>query len=750
MTTAQTKPTTSTTPPSDGAVARDGPAAQTVAPGVTQLAQPVTDQSSRYLNRELQWLEFNERVLSLALDERTPLLERLRFLAIHASNLDEFFQKRVGGLRRQLAAGIGSIGPEIANPAWQLATIRQRLLSVTQRAAECYRQQILPALRQEGVFLLDYSELSKSETRQVDEWYRHNVFPVLTPLAVDPGHRFPFISNLSTSLGVMLRRPGDSEQLFARVKVPRVVPQWCRLTSDGKVGSGGAGGGTHRFVALADIIEANLASLFSGMEIMKVLPFRVTRNADIADDNEDAEDLLEQIQQQLRERRFAPVVRLQITRKPNRRLLQYLRDEMEMQADDIYETQGLVDYTVLNDIADLDLPHLKYKPWRPVIPARLSNHEQDIFSAIRQGDILVHHPYESFDGSVERFVEEAAGDANVVAIKQALYRTSGDSPFVRELARAAERGKQVAVLVELRARFDEARNIEWARWLEDSGVHVAYGVVGLKVHTKITLVVRREPDGLRAYSHISTGNYNSKTADIYEDLGLLTCDPVICDDIIDLFNSITGRSRAPQYSKLLVAPQYMKKRFIELIERETQLHSRSGGGRIVAKMNQLQDQEMIEALYRASEAGVKIDLIVRGFCTLRPGVPGMSENIRVMAIIGRFLEHGRIFYFRNGQDDPRDGDYYIGSADWMYRNLNARVEAVCPIEDRTLRSRLWQILNVCLNDQRQGWDMQSDGSYVARTPTGLPEGAVEALGTHQALMNLTLQSRQQQQEPETE
>ena len=735
MTAATPNPETTTTAaaavpaPSENGQASSGSAASSA---VAQLAQPVVDQSSRYLNRELQWLEFNDRVLFQAVDDRTPLLERLRFLAIFASNLDEFFQKRVGGLRRQLAAGVGSIGPDMANPAWQLSAIRQKVLPAMQKAADCYRNQLLPALRSEGISLLDYSELSKSETRFVSEWYQKNVFPVLTPLAVDPGHRFPFISNLSTSLGVMLRRPGESEQFFARVKVPQVVPAWCRLPAEGK---------THRFVLTADIIEANLAGLFSGMEIRKVLPFRVTRNADVADDNEDAEDLLEQIQQQMRERRFAPVVRLQIARKPNRRLLEYLRDELEIQPDDIYETQGLIDYTVLNSIADLDMPTLRYKPWRPLIPPRLATLEQDIFSAIRQGDIVVHHPYESFDASVERFIEEAAGDPNVVAIKQALYRTSGDSPFVRELASAAEQGKQVAVLVELRARFDEEKNIEWARRLEDAGVHVAYGVVGLKTHTKIALVVRREADGLRAYAHISTGNYNSKTSSLYEDVGLFTCDPVICDDVIDLFNSITGRSRAPQYSKLLVAPHAMKKRFIELIDREIEAHTAKGGGagRIIVKMNQMQDQEVIEALYRASQAGVKIDLIVRGFCTLKPGVPGMSENIRVQTVIGRFLEHGRIFYFRNGQEDPRDGDFYIGSADWMYRNLNARVEAVCPIEDRTLRARLWQILTICLNDQRQAWDMQSDGSYVLRYPKDVAEGSLEALGTHQALMQTTLQ-----------
>ena len=668
------------------------------------------------------------------MDDRVPLLERVRFLAIHANNLDEFFMKRVGGLRRQLAAGVGAIGPEHSNPARQLAAIRERLLVTTQRKADCYRSQILPALRAANIHLLEYSELTKSETRFVDDWYRKNVFPILTPLAVDPGHRFPFISNLSVSLGVMLRRPGETEQLFARVKVPQVVPQWCRI------------GDGYRFVALRDIIEHNLSDLFPGMEILKVLPFHITRNADVEDDKEDAEDLLEQIQQQLRERRFAPVVRVQIGRKPNRRLLRFLCDEMEIQQEDIYETQGLIDYVSLEQIAQLDFPQLRFQVWNSLVPLKLSNTEQDVFSAIREGDILVHHPYESFDASVERFIEEAANDPAVLGIKQALYRTSGDSPFVRELIHAAESGKQVAVLVEVRARFDEARNIEWARKLEDAGVHVAYGVVGLKTHTKIALVVRREADGLRSYVHISTGNYNSKTAKTYEDIGLFTCDPLICDDVIDLFNSITGRCRQPQYNKVLVAPQFMKKRFIELIDREIAVHAAKGNGRMIVKMNQLQDQEVTEALYRASQAGVKIDLIVRGFCTLRPGVPGMSENIRVMSIIGRFLEHGRIFYFRNNNDDPRDGEYYIGSADWMYRNLHARVEAICPVEDRGLRARLWQILSICLNDQRQCWDMQSDGSYKLRQPVGLPENAPEAMGTHQALMNLVLQQSRRDQE----
>jgi polyphosphate kinase len=466
----------------------------------------------------------------------------VRFLAIHASNLDEFFMKRVGGLRRQLAAGLGTVTPDGVSPAKQLEMIRQRLLAVTGRKGELYRNEILPALKKAGIQLLEWDELSKSDVKSVTDWYHKNVFPILTPLAVDPGHRFPFISNLSVSLGVMLRRPGDTEALFARVKVPQVVPQWCPI------------GNALRFVATREIIERNLGDLFPGMEILKVLAFRVTRNADVEDDREDAEDLLEQIQQQLRERRFAPVVRVQIGRKPNRRLLRFLCEEMEVTPDDIYETAGLIDYTSLDQIAEQDMPELRFKPWNPVLPPRLRDPDRDIFSAIREGDILVHHPYESFDASVERFIEEAAVDPQVLGIKQALYRTSGDSPFIPSLIRAAESGKQVAVLVELRARFDEARNILWAGKLEDAGVHVAYGVVGFKTHTKISLVVRREIDGLRSYSHISTGNYNSRTARVYEDVGLLTCDPLICDDVTDLFNAITGRSRQPQYNKLLVAP----------------------------------------------------------------------------------------------------------------------------------------------------------------------------------------------------
>ncbi|MGA1225315.1 MAG: polyphosphate kinase 1, partial [Phycisphaerales bacterium] len=452
-------------------------------------------------------------------------------------------------------------------------------------------------------------------------------------------------------------------------------------------------------------------------------------------------DLLEQIQQQLRERRFARVVRLEVGARPNDRIMRFLEDELQLGDDDLYETDGMLDWATLNELADLELGELRWPKWSPLAPSGLEDDDSDIFSLIREGDVLVHHPYESFDHSVERFIEAAAADPKVLAIKQALYRTSGDSPFIPSLIRAAESGKQVAVLVELRARFDEARNILWARKLEDAGVHVAYGVVGYKTHTKVALVVRQEQAGIRSYAHVGTGNYNSKTARLYEDLGLFTCDPAITEDLIGLFNYMTGRSRQTEYQKLLVAPVAMKRRFIEMIEREADIARAGGKGRIIAKMNQIEDRSVTDALYRASMAGVQVDLIVRGFCCLRPGVPGLSESIRVSSTIGRFLEHSRIFWFGNGQADPLDGEFYIGSADWMYRNLNTRVECATPVERRAHRERLWQILQLHLTDRRQRWLMKPDGSYDTSDPMVVVEGEgasdPDFTGTHQRLMQIT-------------
>jgi polyphosphate kinase len=690
------------------------------------------DDPARFLNRDLQWLEFNRRVLAQAYDPRNPLLERVRFLAIFGSNLDEFFMKRVGGLRRQIDAGVGSPPWEPLAPAEQMVLIREKVLEQTALATRVFREALVPELRREAIELLDWGALSPGERTEVEAWYRRNIFPILTPLAVDPGHRFPFISNMSVSLGVLLRRPGESEALFARVKVPEIGGRLYRF------------GSSRRFISLQQIIAHNLDDLFPGMEIAEVLPFRVTRNAETERDNEDAEDLLEQIQQQLRERRFARVVRLEVGSRPNERIMRFLEEELQLGDDDLYETDGMLDWGTLNELADIDMPEHRWPKWSPAAPPGLEDEDADIFGLIRKGDLLVHHPYESFDHSVERFIEAAAADPKVLAIKQALYRTSGDSPFIPSLIRAAESGKQVAVLVELRARFDEARNILWARKLEDAGVHVAYGVVGYKTHTKVALVVRQEPEGIRSYAHIGTGNYNSKTARLYEDLGLLTCDPTITEDLVELFNYMTGRSLKREYAKLLVAPVAMKRRFVELIEREAAIASAGGCGRIVVKMNQLEDRSVTDALYAASRAGVSIDLVVRGFCCIRPGVKGLSENIRVTSTIGRFLEHSRIFWFGNGKDDPLEGDFYIGSADWMYRNLNTRVECAAPIESRAHRARLWDMLRLHLTDRRQRWIMAPDGSYDLSDPARIPteeEARDPAFaGTHQSLMRMTLEA----------
>ena len=681
---------------------------------------------ARFLNRDLQWLEFNRRVLFQAIDPRNPLLERVRFLAITASNLDEFFMKRIGGLKRRKAMGLGGQGSESLSPEKQLGELRRVVLELFELQERCFRDDIMPALNERGIELLGWEQLTSEERKGAEAWYRANIFPILTPLAVDPGHRFPFISNLSVSIGVTVRRGGETEELFARVKVPE-MPTRLHDLGDGR-----------RFVPVQSIIEHNLDDLFPGMEILRIMPFRVTRNADLEQDSEDAEDLLEHIQQQLRERRFARSVRLEVGKTPDPRMVRLILDELDLDDGDLYQSDPLLDYGILNGIADLDQSDLRFEPWRPMVPRVLEGDEDaDILAATRRGDLLVHMPYESFDATVERFVEQAAADPKVLCIKQTLYRTSGDSPFIPALIRAAESGKQVAVLVELRARFDEARNIHWARKLEDAGVHVAYGVVGLKTHTKTVLVVRQEASGIRCYAYVGTGNFNSKTAELYEDLGLFTCDPAITEDLVSLFNYMTGRSRQREYNKMLVAPTTMKKTFLELIDREILLAGSGRPARIICKMNQLEDREVTDALYRASRAGVKIDCIVRGFCCLRAGVPGLSENIRVTSIIGRFLEHSRIFWFSAGREDPLEGDFFIGSADWMYRNLHNRVEATVPVEHRSLRERLWEILQIEIADHRQAWDMRPDGTYALRDASGLDPEDLRLEGTHATIMRLT-------------
>jgi polyphosphate kinase len=685
------------------------------------MTEPGSLDPSLYINRELSWLEFNARVLNEGFDSRNPLLERLKFLSIFSTNLDEFYMVRVAGLRRQLAAGMQAPGPDGLSAADQIEAIRVRVADLIARQQAALHDEILPELQQHGVKLVGMDELSADEYQKIDEFFESQVFPVLTPLAVDPSHPFPYISNLSLSLAVQLKHPETGTEEFARVKVPKSLPRWVPT------------GVEHRFVPLERLIEGNLSALFPGMEIIGSNAFRVTRYSDLELTHlEEPEDLMALIEEQVFRRRFAEVVRVEIESGTPPELQKLLLDELrEDQEDDIpslpdidlVESGALLALGDLMSLASIDIPELRDPPYIPAVPKELRDTTRSIFDVIRDGDILVHHPYDSFSASVEHFVTSAALDENVLAIKMTLYRTTGDTAIVRALTEAAERGKQVVVLIELQARFDEANNITFARTLESFGVHVAYGLGGLKTHTKTTLVVRREGEGIKRYAHIGSGNYNSKTARIYTDIGLFTCNPAIGADLSDLFNALTGFSRQRLYRKLIVAPGDMRQRFLELIERETE-HAESGrGGRIIAKMNALVDVEMIEALYAASRAGVEIDLIIRGICCLKPGVPGVSERIRVMSIVGRFLEHSRVFYFQNASEP----EYYFGSADWMPRNFDRRVEAVAPISEPAWQARVQSLLEACLSDNRQAWDLMSDGSYVQRMPGGAPERAAQAI-----------------------
>ena len=678
---------------------------------LTNFALEELANSPTVYNRELSWLDFNWRVLYEALDSRNPLLERLKFIAITSSNLDEFFLKRVGGLKRQQAAGVANLTIHGWTPDYQIRLIARHVHAMVQCQTQALLEEILPALRQEGMRIVAYDELPAPKQEELAAFFQREIYPILTPLAVDPGHPFPFISNLSLSLAVEMRDPVSREHRFARVKVPSNRARW--VTVDDSLD----------FVPLEQVITHNLAALFPGMELVAAYPFRVTRNADIARSEEEAEDLLEMISEELRERRFAPIVRLEIAESMPEDIRNILMQEMELHHTDVFHHKGPLGVADLLPLGDVNLPHLKNEPWTPQThPAFAGVGSQtrpaDIFSIIRKGDVLLHHPYHSFATSTQAFIEAAARDPQVLAIKQTLYRTSADSPVGRALIQAAERGKQVAVLVELKARFDEERNIEWARTLEDAGVHVAYGLVGLKTHTKTTLVVREEEDGLQVYAHIGTGNYNPKTAGLYTDLGLLTARPEIGADLMDLFNFLTGYSRQRHFRRLLVAPVNMRDRFVELIDTEAAnaLAGRPAG--IIAKMNGLDDPVIAHALYRASQAGVPIRLIVRGNCRVQAGIPGISENIEVVSVIGRFLEHHRIYSFTN------DGSplYFIGSADWMTRNLTARVEAIAPVEDLALQEQLQRILDACLEDRRQSWLLGEDGLYRRREEPEISNG----------------------------
>jgi len=662
-----------------------------------------TEAPALFFNRELSWIDFNARVLAEAEDATHPLLERLRFVAIFDSNLDEFFMKRVGGLKQQVASNLRQLTPDGRTPIQQLAEIQDRVRPLLERQRRLLREDLRPALGLQGLEIVGWDRLDKEERSYLGGEFEKRLFPILTPLAVDPAHPFPFISNLSISLAVAVRAPGDEKVRFARVKVPGSLPRFLLLP------------GTLRYVALEEVIKHHLVRLFPGMEIVACHPFRVTRNADVQRYEEPADDLLESIQEELRERRFATVVRIEIETGMPDWMCELLCDELEIATDEVYEVEaplGLRDLTVL---CGAPLPALKFRTWTPQTPPRLHaepGEEVDIFRAIAAGDLLVHHPYDSFPASVQRFLDAAADDPAVLGIKQTLYRTSSDSSVMHSLIRAAGAGKQVAATIELKARFDEERNIGWAEALEEAGAHVAYGVVGFKTHTKVALVVRQEKDAIRTYVHIATGNYNAETARVYTDLGLFSCNEALAADVGQLFNVLTGYVHQPTFDKLLVAPFNMRRRFLELIAREVEHQKAGRGGHVLAKMNSLEDAQIVEALYDASAQGVRIDLIVRGICRLRPGVPGRSETVRVLSIVGRFLEHARIFYFGNGGAP----EYFIGSADWMSRNLDYRVEAIAPVEDPALQAELREVIDLQLADNVKAWDLHPDGTYVQRRP----------------------------------
>lgn len=662
------------------------------------------DAPELYFNRELSWLDFNWRVLQQAVDPRNPLLERVRFLAITQSNLDEFVRKRVGGLKRQLEAGVTSLSPDGRTPAEQLTLVAAAIREMQGAMSRTWREHLAPALAGHGVVVRRHAQLSAGEQARLRAYFLDRLYPVLTPLAVDPGHPFPFISNQSLSLAIVLQHPEADDVQFARVKVPLNWGRWVPLSEPGHV------------LPIEDLVACHVEELFRGMDVLSVDPFRLTRNADLSRDEEEAEDLLQMISEELRERRFAAVVRLEVDQAMPTEVVRLLTEELEIGDDDVVRVDGFIDFTDLNEIADLDRPALRFAPWEPVVPGPLAapaeGPARGIFQVLASRDLLVYHPYESFQGSVQRFIEEAADDPDVLAIKLTLYRTSENSPIVEALIRAAEAGKQVAVLVEVTARFDEANNIEWGQILERAGVHVTYGLLGLKTHTKVTLVVREEGDRIRLYSHVGTGNYHARTARLYSDLGLLTSDRDIGLDLVRLFHYLTGHAPEQRYRALVIAPRDMRSVFEGLVEREIELHRSQGGGRIVLKMNAIDDRGMIQALYRASQAGVRVDLVIRGHTRLRPGVPGVSDNIRVVSIIGRFLEHDRVFFFRNGGDP----DVLLGSADWRRRNLEERVEAVVRITDSSLRDRLHSILSMALDDNRLAWDLHPDGQYVLRMP----------------------------------
>jgi len=660
--------------------------------------------SARFTNRELSWLEFGARLLDLGEDPQVPLLERVKFLAIFSEGLDEFFQVRVAGLKDQVDAGLRARSADGLRPSEALRAIATRVRELIERQSRIFVHQIAPALADAGIRLSDWSLLDEGDSEYLVDVFDRQIFPVLTPLSVDPGHPFPYISNLSLNLIVRVGDPVTGEERVARVKVPPLLPRFV-VMPDGE-----------RFVPLEQVIAAHLGRLFGDMVIGEHYAFRVTRNADLALEEDEADDLLLAVEMELRRRRFGRAVRLEVSSEMSADMRDLLLRELDLGPDDLYETEAPLELGGLWKVHALDRPELHEEAWAPMTPpglANANNEPADLFAVLRERDVLVHHPYDSFTTSVEAFVAQAAVDPDVLAIKQTLYRTSGDSPIVASLIQAAEAGKQVAAVVELKARFDEQANILWARALEEAGVHVVYGLVGLKTHSKAALVVRREEDGIRLYCHLGTGNYNPRTARLYEDLGLLSADPDLGADVGDLFNFLTGYSRSVHYRKLVVAPVSLRSRIIELIEQEAILGEQ---GRITIKVNGLTDPEVIDALYRASAAGVPIDLVVRGVCSLRPGVPGLSDTIRVRSIVGRFLEHSRIYRFGG---TARPVTLLMGSADLMERNLDRRIELLFPVTDPELQARLLEVLDLDLADDTNSWVLGPDGQWERVPTTGM-------------------------------
>jgi len=678
------------------------------------LPEPLT---GIWLDRDLSWLDFNERVLAEALDDRTPLLERAKFLAIFTSNLDEFFMKRMVTVR----AGNTERHQKLRE------TMRAKLTASLRLQAECFRHTVVPGLAQHGVLLRHWDELTTAQQNEASEYFDSGLSPALTPLVIDVAHPFPFISNLATSLIFHLQDPARNEHMFARVRIPAGLKNWVAISADLEAGQ-------KLFVPLYEIVRGNAHKLYKGMTLTGATLVRLTRDAEVELEDDPDTELREAVEEQVRLRRYEPAVRLEFGPGADPVIREMMRERFDLRESDLYDMAEEVDYTTLFEFMGLPMPELHDAPWTPLPIPVLDGGPATVFAAIQAGDILVHHPYESFDASVEHFVSAAADDPLTISIKMTAYRIGDDTPFVKSLIRAAEHGKQVACVMEIKARFDEERNLHWAAQLESVGAHVTFGVRDLKTHGKTALVVRKEPGGLRCYAHIGTGNYHVKTARLYADFGLLTCNPLLTRDVVSLFHYLTGHSQAPGCTTLLVAPTTMRPRILALIEREIENKAAGKPARIVAKMNQLEDPDIIQALCRASQAGVSIDLIIRGFCCLRPGVPGQTENIRVRSIIGRFLEHSRVFHFANGKEDPIEGDFFIGSADWMVRNLSKRVEVVTPIFGVDHKKKLQEFLDVCLKDRRQAWVLGSDGAYTQLRPED-GSAAEDALGTHQTMMN---------------